>query len=171
MRRLHAWMAITGAAVLLPALAIGSAGPTRVRGDRTDADPRALPIAYENPGYAPMGPYGAWGYVATPEIVSRIGEILAAIDSPQDRNRLAQQWLQFSQQTIARDQEFRNAWLDLQRQQLRQQQQARQYEFEIAQLQMRIEQLRAENLRLEQENLQAQRRLAEQAGAQARLPE
>ncbi|MBM4027110.1 MAG: hypothetical protein FJ280_17150 [Planctomycetes bacterium] len=156
---------------MVATLAVGNAGPTRVRGDGKDADPRALPIAYENPGYATRGPYGPWGYVATPEIVSRIGEILGAIDSPQDRNRLAQQWLQFSQQTIVRDQEFRNAWLDVQRQQLHQQQQARQYEFEIPQLQMRIEELRAANLRLEQENLAAQQRLAQQAGAQARRPE
>lgn len=181
MRRLPISVMSAGAVVLTATLAAASAGPTRVGPPPLGIVPEVLqgpqdqtqPIAYAPavPAYPTLGPYGPWGYVATPEIVSRIGEILAAIDAPQDRNRLAQQWLQFSQQTIVKEQQFRDAWLELQRQQLVQQQQAQQYQLEIARLQLKIEELQAQNLRLQQENLQAQRPLAPPAHGHARLPE
>ena len=103
------------------------------------------------PVYATPIQYGPSGYVGTPEIISHIGEVLGAIDNSDDRNRLAQQWLQFSQKTIAKDQQLQQQWLQLQQQQLAQQQEADQLRLQVAQLQMRLEELRAQNLRLEQQ--------------------
>jgi hypothetical protein len=173
MRRHRIARVSVGMVVLFAALAAASVGPTRVGGKHPGPEGQTQPIAYVTavPAYPALGPYGAGGYVATPEIVSRIGEILAAIDAPQDRSRLAQQWLQFAKQTIAKDQEFRDAWLAIQRQQVAQQQQAQHYQLEIARLQVRIEELQAQNLRLQQENLQAQLQLSQQAAGQARLPQ
>lgn len=124
------------------------AGPTRV------SQVRLYPIA------APYGPaYPPPDYVATPEIISRVGEILGAIDSPQKRNELAEQWLQYSKQVIAKDLEYRRQWLDLQKQQLSQRQEVDQLRLEVAKLQMQIEELHARNAQLERENVQAQARL------------
>jgi hypothetical protein len=102
--------------------------------------------------YAPRG----YGEVTTAEIVSRVGEILAAIDSPQLRTKLAEQWLQFARRTIERDLELRENWLRFEKQQLSQQQELEQLRMQTAQLQMQVEQLRAQNLRLEQETRLAQ---------------
>jgi hypothetical protein len=115
-----------------------------------------------NHDYAP----GGWN-IPTAEIVNRVGEVLAAIDSPQRRSQLAEQWLTFARQVIAKDQDFRKAWLHFQEQQSEQQQEAEQLRLEIAKLQMRVEQLRAENLRLEQQNLQMQMKLAQGTSRQA----
>ncbi len=103
-------------------------------------------------------PPGGWN-IPTAEIINRIGEVLAAIDSPQRRSELAQQWVQYSKQVIAKDQQFREAWLQAQQQRTSQMQEAEQLRYEIAKLQMRVEELRAENLRLEQQNLQMQMQL------------
>jgi hypothetical protein len=147
-------------AIAIPALA--QTGPTRVRLSNTEAalptqslelrsPTRVRPIssAYESPGSG-----------ATPEIISRAGEILGAISNPDRRSELAEQWLQYSRQVIAKEQEFRDQWLDVQRRQLAQQDQTQQFQLEMAQLQMKIEELRAENLRLQQQNLQTQRQLS-----------
>ncbi len=96
------------------------------------------------------------GDVTTAEIVSRVGEILAAIDSPQLKTKLAQQWLQFARQTIERDLELRENWLQFQKQQLSREEELEQLRLQVAKLQMRVEELRAENLRLEQETRLAQ---------------
>jgi len=113
---------------------------------------------------------GTYGYDYVPggssitaaEIVNRVGEVLAAIDSPQRRSQLAEQWLTFARQFVTKDQEFRAKWLQLQKRQSVQQQEAEQLRLEIAKLQIRIEELRADNLRLEQENLRMQMKLAPQ---------
>ncbi len=112
--------------------------------------------------YAPGG-----SSITAAEIVNRVGEVLAAIDSPQRRSQLAEQWLTFARQFITKDQEFRATWLQLQEQQSAQQQEAEQLRLEVAKLQMRIEELRAENLKLEQENLQMQMKLAPRTSRQA----
>ena len=143
--------------------------PTRVRLPNTEA---ALPPDHRvgesacrsSPSPSASGPPNSGG---TPEIISRVGEILGAIDNPERRNELAEQWLQYSKQVIAKEQEFRDQWLEVQRQQLAQQEQATQLQREIAQLQMRIEELHAQNLRLEQENLQAQLQLSQRAAGPA----
>ena len=154
-----------GAGSQVQKIALGDP-PTRVRPDNLGAGPQVWSIGSGSP--APVLPiaaaYGPPGSAATPEIISRVGEILGAIDNPERRNQLAEQWLQYSKQVIAKDQEFRDKWLRVQQQQLAQQQEAEQLRLEITRLQMRIEELRAENLRLEQENLQAQRQLWERSG-------
>jgi hypothetical protein len=111
--------------------------------------------ALANYGSPYPGPQ-SYGGVTAAEMVSRIGEILAAIDSPQQRSKLAEQWLQFARQTIAKDLELRENWLRFQKQQMGQLQELEQLRLQVAQLQMRVEQLRAQNLQLEQETRLAQ---------------
>jgi len=168
MRQFRSWMAFAAVAVLIPALAHAESGPTRVRDSYADRSPPTRPTDLGRP--AAIQPVAAaYDYpssLATPEIISRVGEILGAIDNPEKRNQLAEQWLQYSKQVIAKDQEFRDNWLELQRQQLAQQQQGEQLRLEIAQLQARIEELRAQNLRLEQENLQRQQQWSQRGDGQ-----
>ena len=117
------------------------------------------PVAAQYDGYAyPPG----WQY-GTPEYLDRVGEVLDAIDSPSRRSDLAENWLQFSKSAIAKNLEFRDRWLNLQKQQLNQDQHVEQQRLEMTKLQMQIEQLRAENLRLERENLQMRMELNSQA--------
>ncbi len=138
-----------GMIALLPAVTGAGLGPTPVRYD-TD--------------YLPAGGYAC---PAIPEIIGRTGEILAAIDNPEKRSELAQQWLQYSKQIIAKDQEYRQQWLDFQRQQAAQQQQVEELRLEIARLQMQIEALRAQNTRLERENLLSQAKLGQTSSDRA----
>lgn len=119
------------------------------------------PAAAQYDGYAyPPG----WQY-GSPEYLDRIGEVLSAIDSPSRRSDLAENWLQFSKSAIAKNLEFRDRWLSLQKQQLNQDQYIEQQRLEMARLQVQIEQLRAENLRLERENLQLRMGLNNQTAA------
>jgi hypothetical protein len=134
---------------MIPAMTGARVGPTPVRYD-TD--------------YLPAGGYAC---PAIPEIIGRAGEILGAIDSPQRRSELAEQWLQYSKQVIAKDQEYRQRWLDFQRQQAAQQQQVEALRLEIARLQMQFEELRAQNARLERENLSSQARLGQTSSDRA----
>ena len=113
--------------------------------------------------YRPAERYA--GVTAT-EVVDRVGEILAAIDSPQQKTKLAEQWLQFSKQIIAKDQEYRDELLAFQKQQWSGQQDTEQLRLQVAKLQMNVEELRAQNLRLERENLQLQLQLAQKNGGQ-----
>ncbi len=106
---------------------------------------------------------GWYAFSSTPVLIGRVGEVLGAVDSPQRRSVLAEEWLRFSKQAIAKDLELQESWLQIQRQQTACQQQAGQWRFELARLQMEIEELRAENLRLEQANLQMRRALASEA--------
>jgi CRISPR/Cas system CMR subunit Cmr4 (Cas7 group RAMP superfamily) len=158
MKRVRALILSAGVIALIPILAMAQTGPTRVRLDSADSEPPIWSIRFGGaiPVYPTAAVYDPPGYVATPEIINRVGEVLGAIDNSEERSKLAEQWLQFSKQTIAKDQEFRDKWLDLQRQQLAQQQEAAQLRLEIAQLQVRIEELRAQNLRLEQQTFAAQ---------------
>ncbi len=119
-------------------------------------------IAQYDGGYA----YPPGLYYGTPEYLDRIGEVLDAVDSPSRRSDLAENWLQFSKSAIAKNLEFRDRWLNLQKQQLSQDQRVEQQRLEMARLQMQIEQLRAENLKLERENLQIRMELNGQAGRQ-----
>ncbi len=138
-----------GALALIPAATGAGLGPT--------------PVRYGN-DYLPAGGYAC---PAIPEIIGRTGEIIGAIDSPQRRSELAEQWLQYSKQVIAKDQEYRQQWLDFQRQQAAQQQQAEELRLEVARLQMQIEALRAQNARLERENLLSQAKLGQTSGDRA----
>ncbi len=127
----------------------------------------ALALALAGSGAEPV-PFNGYAYpsagwyvfTSTPELISRVGEVLGAIDSPQRRSVLAEEWLRFSKQAIAKDLEFQEQWLQIQRRQTTCQQQAEQLRLEVARLQMKVEELRADNLRLEQENLQMRRALA-----------
>jgi hypothetical protein len=120
--------------------------------------------------WADPGPGYVWGpdYAA---IVSHVGAVLDAIDSPARKSALAEQWLDFSKQIIAKSLDQRRAWLNLQEQQLQLQQQAEQSNVDLANLQLQIEQLRAQNLKLENENLQLRQQLQGQsAEAQPQSP-
>lgn len=123
----------------------------------------AEPVPFNGYAYPPAGWYP---FSSTPELVGRVGEVLGAIDSPQRRSVLAEEWLRFSKQAIAKDLELQESWLQVQKQQTTYQQQVEQLRFELARLQMKIEELRGENLRLEQANLQMRRELASGARAQ-----
>lgn len=159
MKRLRTFVLCAGVLVLVlvPILAGVMPGPTRV------GPPEAMPaspvqsLTLENP--RPLAPtlvqYAPPGSGATAEIISRAGEILGAISNPDRRSELAEQWLRFSKDTIAKDQQFRNDWLQVQKQQLAQQEEAGQLHLQIAQLQLQMEQLRAQNLQLQQQLAQA----------------
>jgi len=119
------------------------------------------PAAAQYDGYAyPPG----WQY-GSPESLDRIGDVLSAIDSPSRRSNLAENWLQFSKTAIAKNLEFRDRWLNLQKQQLSQDQHIEHQRLEMARLQVQMEQRRSENLRLERENLQLRMELNNQAAA------
>jgi hypothetical protein len=135
MRRLSALIMLSaGALVLL------SAGSTAA------PDPTPVPYGYD---YLPPG-----GYVcpSIADLLGRASQLLGAIDSPQERTRLAEEWLDYSKKIIAKDMEYRQQWLELQRQQLSQQQKEEQLRLEIARLQLQLEQLRARNAQLEHGN-------------------
>ncbi len=128
-------------------------------------------------GSAEQGDYNyaypqGWYYGPdTPEAISRQAEamskILAAIDSPQRRSMLAEQWLQFSRQMIAKSVTLREDWLGLQKQQTAYQQEAQQLRVEMLRMEGEIEKMRAANLRLQNENLQLQMQLKQTSGTPA----
>jgi len=88
--------------------------------------------------------------------------VLDAINSPERRSTLAEQWVQFSKQAITKSLAFQDQWLTLQRQQLQNQQQGEQLRVDVLRMQAEIEKMRAENLRLQNENLQLQMQLKQQ---------
>jgi len=152
MRRLGAW--------ILPVAVIGlfaAAGGSAEQGDYNYAYPQGW---YYGPD--------------TPEAISRQAEamskILAAIDSPQRRSMLAEQWLQFSRQMIAKSVDIREDWLTLQKQQTAYQQEAQQLRVEMLRMEGEIEKMRAENLKLQNENLQLQLQLKQTAGTPTTTP-
>ncbi|MGE5295765.1 MAG: hypothetical protein ACM3VT_13140 [Solirubrobacterales bacterium] len=106
---------------------------------------------YDNYPYPP----GSWQY-GFPQSWDRIGDVLRSIERPSRRSEVAENWIQFSKSAIAKDLEYRDRWLNLQKEQLNQNQRVEQQRVEMGQLQMQIEQLRAANLRLERENLELQ---------------
>ncbi len=148
--------ALMAAATLTAALAMASIGPTRVGPSDADWEPQSGSGTEGSPlPVRPIAtPYGGSNYVATPEIISRVGEILGAIDSPQRRTELAESWLKYAKEVIARDLDYRQQWLDLEIAQLSRQQQVEQLRLEVSRLQLEVEQLRARNAQLESENLQ-----------------
>jgi len=159
MKRHGALIALAaGVMAMIPAVTGAGLGPTPVRYD-TDY----LPAGGGTPN-ATSRVWEPYACPAIPEIIGRAGEILGAIDSPQKRSELAEQWLQYSKRVIAKDQEYRQQWLDFQRQQAARQQQVEELRLEIARLQMQIEALRAQNARLERENLLSQARLGQTPG-------
>jgi len=110
-------------------------------------------------------------YCSDIDLLSReadaIGEVLSKIDSPQRRSMLAEQWIQFSRQRIAKSQDLRAEWLTLQKQQTVSQQEAQQLRVEMLRMEGEIEKLRSENLKLQNENLQLQLLLKQQTNGQA----
>lgn len=120
----------------------------------------AGPAAAQYGNYPPAN----WQY-GFPESWDRIGDVLDAIERPSRRSEVAENWIQFSKSAIAKDLEYRDRWLNLQKEQLNQDQLADQHRLEMGRLQMQIEQLRAENLRLERENLELQMSLRNQSAA------
>jgi len=129
----------------------------------------------EQPGYTYAYPPQGWYYYPdSPELIIKeadtVSDVLSKIDSPQRRSLLAEQWLQFSRQTIARSLDFREQWLTLQRQQVANQQEEQQLRVEMLRMEGEIEKLRAQNLRLQNENLQLQLQLKQQPGGQTPTP-
>jgi len=107
----------------------------------------------------------------SPELIARsadaMSSILNTISSPQRRDLLAEQWIQFAKQTIAKSLAFREQWLDLQKQQVQNQQDGQQARLEMLKLEGEIERMRAANLKLQNDNLQLQMQLKQQTGGQA----
>jgi hypothetical protein len=106
----------------------------------------------------------------SPELISReadaMSQVLSKIDSPQRRSMLAEQWIQFSRQTITKSLDFREQWLALQKQQTANQQEAQQLRVEMLRMEGEVEKMRAENLKLQNENLQLQLLLKQQPNGQ-----
>jgi hypothetical protein len=158
MKRLGVWIVLTAGVMMMI--------PTRTHSapsgwGEAELGPTLVQYDYGSP------PPGAYPSGTLPEVFGRVGEILGAIDNPDRRSQLAEQWLQYSKQVIAKDYEYRQQWLDLQRRQLAQQQQTEALRLEVARLQMQIEELRAQNARLERENLLSQSRLGPTSGDRA----
>ncbi|MCU0914720.1 MAG: hypothetical protein MUC88_09175 [Planctomycetes bacterium] len=145
---------------------VGDSDGTASGGGRDAVGADSGPVLYD---YLPPAGYG-YACPAIPEIIGRAGVILGAIDSRQDRSQLAEQRRQCSEQVIAKDLEYRQRWLNLQREQASQQQQVEQYRLEVARLQMQVEELRARNAQLERENLQSQSRLGPGPGEPLSAP-
>jgi hypothetical protein len=147
----------------LPALIVVSAGVMALlpTGSRAVPGPNPVPYGYD---YLPPGAYVC---PSIPALLGRASQILGAIDSPQERTRLAEEWLDYSKTIIAKDMDYRQQWLELQRQQLSQQQQAEQLRLEIARLQLQLEQLRARNAQLEHQNQPPRPAPAPSSGAQS----
>jgi hypothetical protein len=118
-------------------------------------------------------PSGYYYCPDSPELIAReanaMSSVLSTISSPQRRDLLAEQWIQFAKQNIAKSMAFREQWLDLQKQQLQNQQDAQQARLDMLKMEGEIEKLRAANLRLQNENLQLQMQL-KQTGVQASAP-
>lgn len=127
------------------------------------------------PDYSYSYPTSGYYYCPdSPELISReadaMSNVLSKIDSPQRRSQLAEQWIQFSRQTIERSLNFREQWLALQKRQVANQGESQQLRVELLRMQGDIERLRTQNLKLQNENVQLQMQLKEQTGAQAAVP-
>ncbi len=149
MRRLGTWILLMAVIGLLTATA-GSA---------------------EQPGYTYAYPPQGWYYYPdSPELIIKeadtVSDVLDAINNPERKSQLAEQWIQFSRQTIAKSLDFREQWLTLQRQQVANQQVEQQLRVEMLRMEGEIEKLRAANLKLQNENLQLQLQLKQQPGGQ-----
>lgn len=148
-----------GALLMLPAAVIGLFAAT------------ARPAEDYSYAYPPGGYYYC---PDSPELITRSANaltgVLNTISSPQRRDLLAEQWIQFSKQTIAKSLAFREEWLTLQKQQVANQQEAQQLRVEMLRMEGEIERMRAANLRLQNENLQLQMQLKGQMSAQAAVP-
>lgn len=146
MRRLGAW--------ILPVAVIGLLAATRGSAEQQDYNYAYPPGWYYCPDF--------------PEAISRaadaMSQVLNSIDSPQRRSMLAEQWIQFSRQMIAKSLAFREDWLTLQKQQTANQQEAQQLRVEMLRMEGEIEKLRAENLKLQNEDLQLQLQLKPTTG-------
>jgi len=126
-----------------------------------EAQPQDYNYAYPpNPYYCPSA------LEVTAAQADTIRGVLDAINSPERRSTLAEQWVQFSKQAIAKSLTFQDQWLALQREQVQSQQQAARSRVELLRLETEIEKLRAENLRLQNENLQLQVQLKQQQQSQ-----
>ncbi len=141
-------------ALILPVAMIGLFATTAKSADD-------YPYTYPQPGYY---------YYSDIDLISReadaISEVLSKISSPERRSLLAEQWIQFSRQRIAKTDDFREEWLNLQKQQTANQQDAQQARVEMLKMEGEIEKLRAQNLKLQNENLQLQLQLKQQTGGQ-----
>lgn len=124
-------------------------------------------VSAEQPDYPP---YSYYYGPDSPELIAKSAEamssVLSTISSPQRRDLLAEQWIQFAKQTIAKSLSFREQWLDLQKQQVQNQQDTQQLRVEAMKMEGEIERMRAANLKLQNENLQLQMQLKQQTGGQ-----
>jgi hypothetical protein len=129
------------------------------------------PVSAEQPNYSYSYSPSGYSYCPdSPELIARSADaltgVLNTISSPQRRDLLAEQWIQFSKQTIAKSLAFREEWLTLQKQQVVNQQEAQQLRVEMLRMEGEIERMRAANLKLQNENLQLQMQLKQQTGDQ-----
>jgi hypothetical protein len=116
--------------------------------------PIPSPPEYWSPSGGPpnaiSGVSGPYGYPVIPDLLGRAVEFLATINSVQERETLAEDWLSFTRKIIVQDMQYRQQWVKLQRQQLAQASQVQQLQLQVAKLQEEIEQLRAHNTPPEQ---------------------
>jgi hypothetical protein len=96
--------------------------------------------------------------------IDAIGRVLDTISSPARRDALAENWMLFAKQSIAKSLDLGQQWVDIQKAQLQNQTQADQYQAEVLKLQMQVEQLHNQNLALENENLKMRLQLQQQSG-------
>lgn len=140
-------------ALILPAAMIGLFAATAKSADGYN-------YVYPQPGY----------YCSDIDVINReadaISQVLNKINSPERRSLLAEQWIQFARQRVARSEAFREEWLTLQKQQTANQQEAQQLRVEMLKMEGEIEKMRAENLKLQNENLQLQLQLKQQTSGQ-----
>ncbi len=119
-------------------------------------------------------PSGYYYCPDSPEVITRqasaISQVLGNISSPARRDLLAEQWIQFSKQTITKSLAFRGEWLDLQKRQTQSQEEAQQLRVEVLRMEGEIEKMRAANLRLQNENLQLQMQLKQLAAGPTVAP-
>jgi hypothetical protein len=114
--------------------------------------PNAIPGVWDgfpNAEFRVGGP-DPYGYPIIPDLLGRAVELLGAISDAQDRSSLAEDWLSFTKQMIVQEMQYRQQWLNHQKQQSAQAYQIQQLQLQVAKLQKEVAQLRARHAQPEQ---------------------
>jgi len=140
--------------VVVPGVAIGESGTNWVMGGGGHVYPA----------------FGCYWYPCPPQLVQPSGnevrKVLEAISNPDRRNKVAEEWFQFSKQSTIRTLEIQTEWVQLQDRYLSSQGEIEQLRLEKLKLQAEIEKLQVEKLRLERENLELRLKLQKETGKQ-----
>jgi len=110
--------------------------------------------------------YGCFWYPGPPQLIrtpgNEVSKVLDAISSPGDRQKVAIEWLKFSEQSTTKSLQIQKEWVELQKHYSSSQIQIEQLRLEKSKLEAEIEKLQVEKLRLEKENLQLRLKLQSQ---------